>query len=118
MRGQERNWISQHQRSAFTKTFRNFALACWIRASFKTKYNINVSKLENGTVCKFDFTRNTRIQIYYDLFTSFDSVTIEEIRSLFVAWFMEMFVYSNYAMFNNRVEINVSVSAFIPCPLS
>ena len=31
MRDQERNWISQHQRSAFTKTFRNFALACWIR---------------------------------------------------------------------------------------
>ena len=30
MRDQERNWISQHQRSAFTKTFRNFALACWI----------------------------------------------------------------------------------------
>lgn len=74
--------------------------------SFRTKYNINVSKLENGTVCKFDFTRNTRIQINYDLFTSFDSVTIEEIRSLFVAWFKEMFVYSNYAMFNYRVEIN------------
>lgn len=74
--------------------------------SFKTKYNINVSKLENGTVCKFDFTRNTRIQINYDLFTSFDSVTIEEIRLLFVAWFKEMFVYSNYAMFNYRVEIN------------
>ena len=33
MRDQERNWISQHQRSAFTKTFRNFALACWIRVS-------------------------------------------------------------------------------------
>ena len=31
MRDQEKNWISQHQRSAFTKTFRNFALACWIR---------------------------------------------------------------------------------------
>lgn len=74
--------------------------------SFRTKYNINVSKLENGTVCKFDFTRNTRIQINYDLFTSFDSVTIEDIRSLFVAWFKEMFVYSNYAMFNYRVEIN------------
>ena len=74
--------------------------------SFRTKYNINVSKLENGTVCKFDFTRNTRIQINYDLFTSFDSVTIEEIRSLFVAWFKEIFVYSNYAMFNYRVEIN------------
>ena len=74
--------------------------------SFRTKYNINVSKLENGTVCKFDFTRNTRIQINYDSFTSFDSVTIEEIRSLFVAWFKEMFVYSNYAMFNYRVEIN------------
>lgn len=74
--------------------------------SFRTKYNINVSKLENGTVCKFDFTRNTRIQINYDLFTSFDSVTIEEIRSLFVAWFKEMFIYSNYAMFNYRVEIN------------
>ena len=74
--------------------------------SFRTKYNINVSKLENGTVCKFDFTRNTRIQINYDSFTSFDFVTIEEIRSLFVAWFKEMFVYSNYAMFNYRVEIN------------
>lgn len=74
--------------------------------SFRTKYNINVSKLDNGTVCKFDFTRNTRIQINYDLFTSFDSVTIEDIRSLFVAWFKEMFVYSNYAMFNYRVEIN------------
>lgn len=74
--------------------------------SFRTKYNINVSKLANGTVCKFDFTRNTSIQINYDLFTSFDSVTIEEIRSLFVAWFKEMFVYSNYAMFNYRVEIN------------
>lgn len=74
--------------------------------SFRTKYNINVPKLENGTVCKFDFTRNTRIQINYDLFTSFDSVTIEDIRSLFVAWFKEMFVYSNYAMFNYRVEIN------------
>lgn len=74
--------------------------------SFRTKYNINVSKLENGTVCKFDFTRNTRIQINYDLFTSLDSVTIEDIRSLFVAWFKEMFVYSNYAMFNYRVEIN------------
>lgn len=73
--------------------------------SFRTKYNINVSKLENGTVCKFDFTRNTRIQINYDLFTSFDSVTIEEIRSLFVAWFKEIFVYSNYAVFNYRVEI-------------
>ena len=35
--------------------------------SFRTKYNINVSKLENGTVCKFDFTRNTRIQINYEL---------------------------------------------------
>lgn len=74
--------------------------------SFKTKYNINVSKLENGTVCKFDFTRNTRIQINYDSFTSFDSVTIDEIRLLFVAWFKEIFVYSNYAMFNYRVEIN------------
>lgn len=39
------------------------------------------------------------------MFTSFDSVTIEEIRSLFVAWFKEIFVYSNYAVFNYRVEI-------------
>lgn len=74
--------------------------------SFRTRYNINVSKLANGTVCKFDFTRNTSIRINYDLFTCLDSVTIEEIRSLFVAWFKEMFVYSNYAMFNYRVEIN------------
>ena len=70
------------------------------------KYNINVSKLTNGTVCKFDFTRNTRTQINYDLFTCFDSVTIEEIRSLFVTWFKEIFVYSNYGLFNYRVEIN------------
>ena len=74
--------------------------------SIKTKYNINVSKLTNGTVCKFDFTRNTRIQINYDLFTCFDSVTIEEIKSLFVTWFKEIFVYSNYGLFNYRVEIN------------
>ena len=37
MRDQERNWISQHQRSAFTKTFRNFALACWIREVIQQK---------------------------------------------------------------------------------
>ena len=45
MRDQERNWISQHQRSAFTKTFRNFALACWIRdgsiGDQKIKQSIN-----------------------------------------------------------------------------
>ena len=73
--------------------------------SFNARYNINVSKQKNGTVCKFDFTRNTRIQINYDLFTSFDPVTIDDIKSLFVEWFKEMFVYSNYAMFNYRVEI-------------
>lgn len=41
------------------------------------------------------------------MFTSFDIVNIDEIKSLFVAWFKEMFVYSNYAMFNYRVEINI-----------
>ena len=38
MRDQERNWIFQLQKSAFTKTFCNFALACWIHVNyFKTE---------------------------------------------------------------------------------
>ena len=43
MRDQERNWISQHQRSAFTKTFRNFALACWIRGMNDESIDVNIS---------------------------------------------------------------------------
>ena len=52
MRDQERNWISQHQRSAFTKTFRNFALACWIREFYK-----KISKFKNKVhiIVKDDF---------------------------------------------------------------
>ena len=51
MRDQERNWISQHQRSAFTKTFCNFALACWIRVKDGETEKVNtpglVDKLNN-----------------------------------------------------------------------
>ena len=76
--------------------------------SIMTKYNINVSRLSNATVCKFDFTRNTGITIKYDLFTCFDSLPIDMIKALFVNWLRDVFVFSNFGMFNSSVEIKPS----------
>ena len=63
MRDQERNWISQHQRSAFTKTFRNFALACWIRAIFwatfyVNKYKRGIFELTGTTISVAEIVKN------------------------------------------------------------
>ena len=58
MRDQERNWISQHQRSAFTKTFRNFALACWIRVKHINAENDNIYyRLESNLLKVFSSAR-------------------------------------------------------------
>ena len=76
--------------------------------SILTKYNINVSKLNKETVCKIDFTRNTAVRIKYDLFTCFDPIAIDMIKALFVNWLKDVFVFSNFGMFNSRVEVKTS----------
>lgn len=73
--------------------------------SLRTKYNINVSKNAEATICKFDLTRNRNVVLQHDLFTSLDLVGIDDIKKLFTDWFYELFDYSNFTEFKSRVII-------------
>lgn len=53
-------------------------------------------------------SRNIALHIKYDLFTSFDSIAIDMIKAFFGNWLKDVFVFSNFGMFNSRVEVKPS----------
>lgn len=72
----------------------------------KAKYNINVSKNNNGTCYKLDFNRRVNlITSTSDVFCCFDSIVLNDIIGLFYDWLFEIFVVTNFQKYNGLIKI-------------
>lgn len=76
--------------------------------STKAKYNINVSKLNEGRKIKVDFNRRVNIIISsYDDFFCFETVPLNVLAELFDNWMKEIFVFSNFGIINGIITTKI-----------
>ena len=106
MRDQERNWISQHQRSAFTKTFRNFALACWIRVLKEKGANSKKKETDDNKEVSSTIPDSTDKDVD-------DESTANEIKHTFLA--SEERIKTEIQNLKRRATINLSLGVTLSC---
>lgn len=84
--------------------------------SSKAKYNINVSRINNGQEIKLDFNRHRNIFIApYDDFYCFETITLNNIQLLLEEWMKEIFVFSKFNLkdYSNSVNFTTIVDPLI-----
>lgn len=80
--------------------------------NYSAKYSIRIQAKKDNTSLELCLTRNNSVEtnetISFD--TTFDTFSTAQLEELFSMFFLELFVYSNFAEYNNPKDISVETS--------